>query len=175
MSFRKPSERHLFLYAVSILDKLNQYIINYFLNFINVYVFKLIILAAYILKKIFSISLAALLMVSTIGITVHKHYCENILVATSILSHGGEDACDTDMPMEEGACSDEHQHYDVDSPIVSLVLNFEIAPYFNWVAVSFFTVNTIQSEKLHTPKLYADVNPPPSEPNIYTKVQSFLL
>ncbi|MCF6352115.1 MAG: hypothetical protein L3J06_03800 [Cyclobacteriaceae bacterium] len=127
------------------------------------------------MKKLLSISFIVLLMVSTIGITVHKHYCENILVATSILSHGGEDACGPEMPMEEGACSDEHQHYDVDSPIVSLVLNFELASSFNWVAASFFTVSTIQSEKLNTLKLYADVNPPPSEPNIYTKVQSFLL
>ncbi len=113
-------------------------------------------------------------MVSTIGITVHKHYCENVLIATSILPHGDEDACG-DMPMEEGSCSDEHQHYAVDSPIVSLVFNFEIASAFNWVAVSFFSIETTKSELNFTPKLYADVSPPPSEPNIYTKVQSFLL
>ncbi len=127
------------------------------------------------MKKLLSISLAALLMVSTIGVTVHKHYCENVLIATSILPHGGEDACGPEMPMEEGACSDEHQHYDVDSPIVSLVLNFEMTPSFDWMATSFFTLVSNQLEKNFTPKFYAEVNPPPSEPNIYIRVQSFLL
>lgn len=127
------------------------------------------------MKKILSISLAALLMVSTIGITVHKHYCENELVATSILPHGEEDACDTDMPMDEGACSDEHQHFNVDSPLVLMIASMDLAPTFEWVVISSFSIIAPTSERNFTPKFYADIYPPPSEPNIYTKVQSFLL
>jgi len=127
------------------------------------------------LKKLLSISLAALLMVSTIGVTVHKHYCDDVLIASSIFSHGDEDACGTEMPMEDDACSDEHTEYNVDSPIVLMALNFELTPTFDWVAASFFLVITIPTKELSTPKIYADANPPPSEPNIYTKVQSFLL
>jgi len=126
------------------------------------------------LKKLFTISFAVLLLVSTIGITVHKHYCENVLIATSILPHGDKDACG-DMPMEDGACSDEHEQFDIDSPIVITASSIEMTPLFEWVAASFFTIITTQTELNFTPKFYADASPPPSEPNIYTKVQSFLL
>jgi hypothetical protein len=114
-------------------------------------------------------------MVSTIGITVHKHYCENELVETSFLPHGEEGCCDTDMPVNTNECSDEHQHFNVDSPLVLGVANIELTPIISWVATPYFTAELIQSELNLTPKFYADVNPPPSEPNIYTKVQSFLL
>ncbi len=127
------------------------------------------------MKKLLTISLATLLLVSTIGVTVHKHYCENKLVATSLLPHFDGDACDTDMPMEDGACSDEHEQFDIDSPIVITASSIEMTPLFEWVAASFFTIITTQTELNFTPKFYADASPPPSEPNIYTKVQSFLL
>ena len=127
------------------------------------------------MKKILSISLTLLLLVSTIGVTVHKHYCESTLIATSILSHGEEDACGPDMPMDADSCSDEHEHYNVDSPLVLIVMNFELNPSFTWVVFEKTLLYSIISEDFSTPKFYADVYPPPSEPNIYTKVQSFLL
>jgi len=114
-------------------------------------------------------------MVSTIGVTVHRHYCENELVATSILPHGEEGCCDTDMPMNTNACSDEHQHVNVDSPLMLVVASIELTPIISWVAAPYFATNLVQSEFNFTPKFYAVINPPPSEPNIYTKVQSFLL
>lgn len=114
-------------------------------------------------------------MVSTIGITVHKHYCENVLVATSFLPHGDEDACDTDMPMEDGSCSDQHEHFSVDSPLVLTVASIDMAPTFEWVPILSFSLVFSTSERNFTPKFYVDANPPPPEPNIYSKVQSFLL
>lgn len=114
-------------------------------------------------------------MVSTIGVTVHKHYCENELVATSILPHGDEDACDTNMPMPDNSCTDEHEQFNVDSPIVILAFNFDSAQAFDYVASSFYVFIVSEYENLFTPKYYADMYPPPSEPNIYKKVQSFLL
>ena len=127
------------------------------------------------MKKLLSISLASLLLVSTIGVTVHKHYCDSQLVAVSILPHGDEDPCDSDMPMGTNSCSDQHQHYSVDSPLVLMAIIFNLAPAFTFVAVQEISLLGINTEYYTTPKLYADIHPPPSEPNIYTRDQSFLL
>ena len=126
------------------------------------------------MKKLLSISFASLLLVSTIGITVHKHYCDSTLVETSILPHG-DDACDADMPMDHNTCEDRHDVYSVDSPLVLVAVGLDLAPAVAWVkifrtSVTYSTINTSINSKL-----YADLPPPPSEPNIYTRVQSFLL
>ncbi len=127
------------------------------------------------MKKLTSIALATLLLVSTIGVTVHKHYCDNILVSTSVLPHA-DDACDSSMPMDDNSCEDQHEFHQVNSPLVVHTLGFELAPSFQCLPVSFFKIVSLQSNKLTAePKLYADANPPPPEPNIYTKVQAFLL
>ena len=126
------------------------------------------------MKKLPSILFASLLLVSTIGITVQKHYCHSVLVATSLLP-SIEDACDTNMPMEEGSCSDEHQHFGVDSPLVLSAISFDLTPSVEWVAAQNQLLELVTSTELPTSKFYADFSPPPSEPNIYTKVQSFLL
>jgi len=125
-------------------------------------------------KKILPISLALLLMMSTIGITIHKHYCESTLVATSLFP-SVEDACDSDMPMDADTCKDDHQHYGVDSPLVQLTLNYDLSPSVEWleivqiIALGDFSNNLINSKTL------AEISPPPSEPDIYARVQAFLL
>jgi len=86
-----------------------------------------------------------------------------------------EDACDADMPMDADSCSDDHQHYSVDSPLSLLTLNFDMSPSVEWIPAQEVLLSNILFKDLTTPKFYADIHPPPSEPNIYTKVQSFLL
>lgn len=127
------------------------------------------------MKKLLSISFALLLLVSTIGITIHKHYCEATLVATSILPHGDDDACGPDMPMDDDSCSDEHDQYNVDSPLVLLAMGFDLAPSIEWVEATEVLFTNLYTKDFTTPKFYADMSPPSSEPNIYTRVQSFLL
>jgi hypothetical protein len=126
------------------------------------------------MRKLLSISLALLLLMSTIGVTIHKHYCESRLVATSLIP-SIEDACDSDMPMDEDTCKDDHQHYGVDSPLVLLALGFNLAPSIEWIAAHKTLLSSITVNDFSTPKFLADISPPLSEPNIYTKVQSFLL
>jgi hypothetical protein len=126
------------------------------------------------MKKLLSISFAALLLVSTIGITVQKHYCHSVLVATSLLP-SVEDACDANMPMEEGSCSDEHQHFGVDSPLVLSAIAFDLTPSVEWMTANSLLLDLVTLTELPTSEFYADYSPPLSEPNIYTKVQSFLL
>jgi hypothetical protein len=126
------------------------------------------------MRKILSITLALLLLMSTIGITIHKHYCMSTLVATSLIP-SVEDACDSDMPMDKDTCKDDHQHYGVDDPLLLLSLTFDLAPSVEWIENLQILAVQDHKDNLFTSKFLADISPPPSEPDIYSKVQSFLL
>ena len=125
-------------------------------------------------RKLSAILLILMVLVSSIGITVHKHYCASFLVEASFIPHI-EDACDDDMPMEEDSCQDRHEIYNVDSPIQLLSINFELSPSIEWILISFFELRINEGDQFSKPILIAELYPPPSEPNIYTRVQSFLL
>ena len=126
------------------------------------------------MKKLLSIALTLLLLVSTIGITVSRHYCESFLIETSLMASIG-DACDSDMPMDDDSCSDDHQHYSVNSPLLLVPFNFDFSPSIEWATAPVVLVINIELKNLSSSNFYADLYPPPSEPDIYTKVQSFLL
>lgn len=111
---------------------------------------------------------------STSGLTIHKHYCESALVAVSLLP-SVEDACDSDMLMDEDTCKDDHLQYSVDSPLAYFPLNLDLTPSYEWLTSTQFLVEVVISPSLETSKFIADISPPPSEPDIYLKVQSFLL
>lgn len=126
------------------------------------------------MRKLLSISLALVLLMSTIGVTVHKHYCMSNLVATSLIP-SVEDACDTDMPMDEDTCRDDHDFYGVDSPLVILSLTFDLAPSVEWIENLQIVIIEEYSDNLLTSKFLADISPPPTEPDIYSRDQAFLL
>ena len=126
------------------------------------------------MRKLLSISLALVLFMSTIGVTVHKHYCESTLVASSLIP-SVEDACDADMPMDEDTCRDDHDFYGVDSPLVLLSLAFDLAPSVEWIENLQIVLIEEYSENILTSKFLADISPPPSEPDIYSRDQAFLL
>ena len=126
------------------------------------------------MRKLLSISLALVLLMSTIGVTVHKHYCMSNLVATSLIP-SVEDACDTDMPMDEDTCRDDHDFYGVDSPLVILSLTFDLAPSVEWIENLQIVIIEEYSDNLLTSKFLADISPLPTEPDIYSRDQAFLL
>jgi hypothetical protein len=111
---------------------------------------------------------------STIGVTIHKHYCESTLVAT-LLIPSVEDACDTDMPMDEDTCRDDLKFYGVDSPLVLLALTFDLAPSVEWIENLQILIIKDYSTNVLTSKFLADISPPLSEPDIYSRDQAFLL
>jgi hypothetical protein len=126
------------------------------------------------MKKISSISLALLLLIATVGVTISRHYCDSILVDTSFISPIA-DACDMDMPMDADDCEDDHQHFNVDSPLVLLSLNYDLAPSFTWIKnLQIISIKDFSANHF-TSKFLADISPPPPEPDIYTRVQAFLL
>lgn len=124
------------------------------------------------MSKLINIALALLLLISTVGITVDKHYCEGHYIGTWFYVQ--EDACDMDMPMAADSCQDDVTLYSVQSEF-QLILSTSTPSLELIDIVSFDYLLTIFSDRIFTPKLFVEINPPPSEPNIYTKVQSFLL
>jgi len=121
-----------------------------------------------------SILLAILLLLSTSGLTIHKHYCESALVAVSLIP-SIEDACDSDMPMDKDTCRDDHQEFSIESPIVLLSINFDMTPSFEWLSIVQIILNQDFTHLNQSTNFLADISPPPSEPDIYLRVQSFLL
>jgi hypothetical protein len=95
-------------------------------------------------------------------------------VATLIIP-SVEDACDSDMPMDEDTCRDDLQFYGVDSPLVLLALNFDLAPSVEWIENLQILIIKDYSDNVLTSKFLADISPPLSEPDIYSRDQAFLL
>ncbi|HHL52810.1 MAG TPA: hypothetical protein ENJ39_05490 [Flammeovirgaceae bacterium] len=127
------------------------------------------------MRKLLAISQIMLLLVATVGITVHKHYCESSLIATTVLPHADHDPCDADMPMDEDACRDIHDHYAVDSPLTVTNINFSVEPVIDWLAPAWLTWAPVYKLNSNPEQHLADLPPPPSEPGIYIRVQAFLL
>ncbi|MEN8248132.1 MAG: hypothetical protein ABFS32_04315 [Bacteroidota bacterium] len=126
------------------------------------------------MRRLSALFLTALLLVSTVGVTVSRHYCGSILIDTSFIPHI-EDACDPDMPMDPEDCSDDLQSYSVDSPKMQLDKNVDIKPAYRWIEIEETLFVELLPNQIITYKYYAGISPPPSEPNIYISVQSFLL
>jgi lipocalin len=126
-------------------------------------------------KKLSYIILALFLIISTVGVTVEKHYCgENYMGAWLYAS---TNACGMDMAAEKNCCHDNITTYSIESEF-QFVSN-TAPPTIN--LIGFITISNkekqkkIESQFLNSFNCYANLPPPSSEPNIYTKVQSFLL
>lgn len=127
------------------------------------------------MRKLLSISLVSLLLLSSIGVTIHKHYCGSELMATTIFFHD-DGACNDEMPMKDGSCQDKHIHYSVDSPMDSFEAVSSIVVPFEWSVGYAVTIDvSIVSQKLTYSKFSIRNSPPIPEPNIYTRDQAFLL
>ena len=126
------------------------------------------------MNKLVNISLAFLLLISTVGITVDKHYCHGHYIGTWFYVQ--EDACDMDMPMESDWCHDDITVYSVENEFQSAPST--ISPTISLIDVLVLVNKPIIDRvdfKSNQKIAWVDIFPPPPEPNIYTKVQSFLL
>ena len=125
------------------------------------------------MRKYIHIFLAFLLLISTAGIAVSKHYCGNTLQKVSINSDVNS-CCEEKMP--NCPCNSETAHYKVDS-------DFQTVQFFDldtFQPILLFSINflfsyfSIESEQINLVSAYN--SPPLSEPSsIIIKVQSFLL
>ena len=122
------------------------------------------------LKKISHISLSLLLLISTVGFAVSKHYCGDALVDIAF-NENAENCCDTGS-----CCHNETQLYQLDEDFsMPQIAN---APELQEIAVWGFTIFVASQTPTDLPSITFQHNnsPPPSTVHeILIKNQVFLL
>ncbi len=126
------------------------------------------------LQKISHIILAALLMISTMGMAVSKHYCGGELVSVSFFENENDDSC-CDM---DNCCHNEKQIYQVkedfsvpSASAIPVLAELDILGYDLLAVESLITEP--ESENTNS---YIDFSPPPPKiQTVLSEKQVYLL
>lgn len=125
------------------------------------------------MKKLIHVCLALLLLVSTTGVSISKHYCGNILLDVSIYADAV--SCSDGMEMPVDCCQDITNHFSVEADFQFQQTNLNLDPpvtLVNFLAYIFIP----QSYADHAKKPWLTEKPPSLfEPEIYIRVHSFLI
>lgn len=122
------------------------------------------------MRKFFSISALLILLVATIGLSISKHYCGNILREVSYYVHN--DGCgDMEMPMD--CCNDENEVYQlhVDYQLTYSDIDFNADLLF---ITAYYAVYVAELTGEIIPEYY-DHDPPPKPVARFVEYESFLL
>lgn len=127
------------------------------------------------MNRLIHIPAIILLLLSTTGVTISKHYCGDILKNIAINTEP-EHCCEEDeMPM--GCCHDEAQHYSLDDDLRLQQYDLKLDPPSIAYLISYCTVlvetHNDDFENQHLNFVFK--SPPRAEPDIYISVQSFLI
>ena len=128
-----------------------------------------------VFQKIASITLALLVLLSTMSFTVEKHYCGDYLVDVSLI--GNADSCDMKMDAiaDDNCCKDEIYHIEGQDKLQKnstddLSLNQQKLIFA--FAISYQTIFVdIDTEK----EFYSDFSPPDIPQDYQVLYQSFLI
>lgn len=125
------------------------------------------------MRKLVNILLVFLLLFSTAGVAISKHYCGELLQSISV--NGPAKSCCESQEMTEGCCSEEVSFDKADELQLSqLNLNLSFSPYIlYYTASSLFNFSLEQTDQNYFIS-YFD-SPPTAEQEIFVLVQSFLL
>ena len=107
------------------------------------------------LRKLAHIIAALLMLVSTMGVTVSKHYCGTRLVDVSI--NGEADSCCDDIGTSK-CCHNETKHYQVEDEF-NFVVDITISQPIEFIAPIIFMVIPTLTEPL-VEETYVEVPPP---------------
>lgn len=125
------------------------------------------------MRKLVNILLVLLLLLSTTGVAISKHYCGEILQSVAV-NHSPKSCCDgQDMP--EDCCSNELSIDKADELQLSqLKLSLTYSPYLLYIStLSIFDLTKEQSEIKGFFSFYG--SPPLTEQEIFILDQAFLL
>lgn len=111
---------------------------------------------------------------STIGITVSKHYCGDLLMTKSVILEASS-CCDSEQ-MPEGCCHDESDSFSIEDDFHAS----KITVNQNLVVVSWFVFNqlfqlAIDQDVSLALGSFIESPPPLPDTHIYIQVQSFLI
>jgi hypothetical protein len=120
------------------------------------------------LKKISHIILSVLLLISTIGMAVSKHYCEETLVSVSIFEEADSCCGDADC------CHNENQNYIVKNDFsVPQISNVPVTAEFDLFENSL--INDPTETRESTIPVFSDSPPPPKIQKALSLKQIWLL
>lgn len=134
------------------------------------------------MKKIFSVILSLVILVTSMGFTVSSHVCGGKKVKT-VLSIGSSDVscgmekkannCSTKPIMKKNCCEDEVLLIQNDEDYTQQLTNFDFSPDF---LIAYFTsyIELFENETIET-DFFTDHSPPPLIKDIPVLVQSFLI
>ncbi len=116
-------------------------------------------------KKTIHILVIVLLLISTIGVTINKHYSDGELF--SIALFGEAESC-CEGPCD--CCSDETEHYQINVDFLqSNISNFDLL----FSNIILFIINDVSTDKI-TPFQFVDDISPTKLSNIFAFLQVFL-
>ena len=125
------------------------------------------------MRKLANIFLIFLLLFSTTGVVISKHYCGEILQA--IVLHDDTKSCCDSQEMPEDCCSDDVSVAKIDEIQLShLNVDLSFSPYILYYTA--FSLFEFSSEQLDETKFIAFFESPPiPDQEIFVLDQSFLL
>ncbi|MDH3711639.1 MAG: hypothetical protein OER04_17235 [Cyclobacteriaceae bacterium] len=125
-----------------------------------------------VMRRFSHILLSLMLLVSTVGVTISKHYCGDILLKTAVNKQ--VETCGDQMDMPEGCCHEETQKLVVDDeyqPVDFQLKSVEL-PLLYMVTFYELALNSSDEDAIGYTPYYATAR---TGPKIYLKVQSLLL
>lgn len=126
-----------------------------------------------VVRKSVQILITVIWLTGTIGFSMNKHYCDNVLQQISFYIDSG--SCNDSESMPAGDCADQTVYFVIDS-------SFNIEKYVSEIGITDNHLTLIE-DYIHTTTLTSIYQIPFKEidfpllnhPRIYTEIQSFLL
>ena len=123
------------------------------------------------IRRILHIIIALVLLITTMGLTVSKHYCKDNLVKVSINAEA-ESCCD----MENGCCRNETKHYQLEEDFVSTMLVYDLPDSGIDVLfpIVFSLIQIEPGKEIPSAIIYSDLPPPPKIQTTLSLLQTYL-
>ncbi|MDC8003056.1 hypothetical protein POV27_03280 [Aureisphaera galaxeae] len=136
------------------------------------------------MKKVISICLSLLLLLSSTGITYAQHFCgehemmAKVTLGQEVLSCGmamtHDDGCADESTEEHGCCDNKYTQVDVDDNFADVSFDVQLDPVFVASFVSIFVLKeTTSFKKEHD--YFKDYSPPPLEEDFCVLYDTFLI
>lgn len=126
------------------------------------------------MKQLLHIALSLMILMSTIGMSVSKHFCGEYLMQKSVIVQV-EPCCDSEQ-MPEDCCHDELDNFSIedDYQITKTAYNQELIPINSFINTNLLQLSSPDDKSVFTSVLVESPPPIPDE-DIYIQVQSFLI